>query len=171
MLAQDSWKVEGGVRLRGTLRPAGSKNASLPELAACLLTDRPVRLEGLPAIRDVRSMLNLLASLGVEIDDQPDAVTLTASRVDPSRLDFASARAIRASILLAGPLPARCGRLELPPGGDVTAGGVWIHTSYRSKPSERSSITLEAPIVSRGLRSPEPRCFWTSLRSPRRRTS
>lgn len=119
-LPQDSWLVQGGAMLRGTLRPAGSKNAALPELAACLLTDRPVRLEGLPAIRDVRSMLDLLESLGVEIDEQPDAVTLTASGVDPGRLDFDSAKAIRASILLAGPLLARCGRLELPPpGGDV----------------------------------------------------
>ncbi len=119
-LPQDSWLVEGGVRLRGTLHAAGSKNAALPELAACLLTDQSVRLEGLPAIRDVRSMLELLAGLGVDIEEDHGAIMLRASSIDPGRLDFDKARAIRASILLAGPLLARCGRLELPPpGGDV----------------------------------------------------
>lgn len=119
-LPQDSWLVEGPARLSGTLVPSGSKNAALPELAACLLTDEPVRFENLPSIRDVRAMLELLAGLGVGIEEDGRSVTLTASSVDPDRLDFEKARSIRASILLAGPLLARCGRLSLPPpGGDV----------------------------------------------------
>ncbi len=121
-LPQDSWLVEGPAALSGTLVPSGSKNAALPELAACLLTDEPVRFENLPSIRDVRAMLELLAGLGVSVEEdmQGRSVTLTASSVDPDRLDFDRARSIRASILLAGPLLARCGRLALPPpGGDV----------------------------------------------------
>lgn len=116
----DSWLVEGGHALSGVLQPSGSKNAALPELAACLLTDRTVTLTNLPAIRDVESMLDLMTHLGVRVVRDGDSVEVTAARIDPDALDEARARSIRASLLLAGPMLARCGRLVLPPpGGDV----------------------------------------------------
>jgi UDP-N-acetylglucosamine 1-carboxyvinyltransferase len=116
----DSYLVQGGVPLSGRLKPSGSKNAALPEMAAALLTDRPVTLGNLPAIRDVESMLGLLESAGVSVRRRDGDVEITASVVDPDRLDLELCRSIRASILLAGPLLARCRRLRMPPpGGDV----------------------------------------------------
>jgi UDP-N-acetylglucosamine 1-carboxyvinyltransferase len=116
----DSYLVQGGVPLTGRLKPSGSKNAALPEMAAALLTDRPVILGNLPAIRDVEAMLGLLESAGVSVCRRDGDVEITASAVDPDRLDLELCRSIRASILLAGPLLARCRRLRMPPpGGDV----------------------------------------------------
>ncbi len=113
--------VEGGVPLRGTIRPAGNKNAALPILAACLLTDEAVTLENVPNIRDVRTLTELLGELGAQVSwDGPNEVTIRAADVHSSSIDAAMAARIRASILLAGPMLARTGRMVLPPpGGDV----------------------------------------------------
>jgi UDP-N-acetylglucosamine 1-carboxyvinyltransferase len=59
--------IEGGRPLSGVIRAAGNKNAALPIIAACLLTDEPVTLSNVPAIRDVETMLELVADLGVEV--------------------------------------------------------------------------------------------------------
>ncbi|MGH7482874.1 MAG: UDP-N-acetylglucosamine 1-carboxyvinyltransferase [Longimicrobiales bacterium] len=113
--------VEGGHPLRGTIRPAGNKNAALPILAATLLTEEPVELHNVPDIRDARTLVELLESLGVETEwTGPNSVRLEASDVSISELDPRLAARIRASILLAGPMLGRTGRMKLPPpGGDV----------------------------------------------------
>ncbi|MBI2215647.1 MAG: UDP-N-acetylglucosamine 1-carboxyvinyltransferase [Acidobacteria bacterium] len=113
--------VEGGRRLDGTIKPAGNKNAALPILAACLLTDEPVTLRNLPDIRDVRVMLQLLESLGRAVD-RADANTVTIRRTGEmsSVPDAELSRKIRASILLAGPLLVRTGAATMfRPGGDA----------------------------------------------------
>jgi UDP-N-acetylglucosamine 1-carboxyvinyltransferase len=113
--------IEGGVSLQGEVTPAGNKNAALPLLAACLLTDEPVVLHNLPEIRDVINIRCLLESLGVEITTlEPHSWQVHAREVRPADLDPDLCRKIRASILLAGPMTARSGELHLPPpGGDV----------------------------------------------------
>ena len=113
--------IEGGCPLKGEVTPSGNKNAALPLLAACLLTDEPVILHNVPQILDVQSMRSLIASLGVVIDDiDQHTWRIHAKDIQPGKLDPDLCRKIRASILLAGPLTARCGELHLPPpGGDV----------------------------------------------------
>ncbi len=113
--------VEGGIPLRGTIRPAGNKNAALPILAACLLTDEAVTLENVPNIRDVRTLAELLAVLGASVDwEGPNTLRIQAGNVHSTSIDASMAARIRASILLAGPMLARTGRMVLPPpGGDV----------------------------------------------------
>src|SRR5512146_741711 len=113
--------VRGGRPLHGTIRPAGNKNAALPILAATVLADGPVDLDNIPRIRDVDTMLALLADLGAEVAwTGPNAVRVDARAVRPKPLDPALCARIRASILLAGPMLARFGRVTLPPpGGDV----------------------------------------------------
>ena len=113
--------VEGGHKLRGSVRPAGNKNAALPVLAAALLADGPVVLHNVPRIRDVETLIELLQSMGAEVcwsaDHTVELDTRAASGGDP---DPALCRRIRASILLAGPMLARFGHVRLPPpGGDV----------------------------------------------------
>lgn len=113
--------IDGGQRLGGSVIPSGNKNAALPILAASLLTDQPITLHNVPRIGDVDTMLRLLVDLGVEVGGwDGNTLTLHARRVRKAALDPALCKHIRASILLAGPVLARCGELQLPlPGGDV----------------------------------------------------
>ncbi|MFN2324416.1 MAG: UDP-N-acetylglucosamine 1-carboxyvinyltransferase [Gemmatimonadales bacterium] len=113
--------VTGGHPLKGTIRPAGNKNAALPVLAASILADSPSTLRNVPRIRDVEALIALLADQGATVEwtgtneVRVDPAGLTSGPLDP-RL----CASIRASILLAGPLLARFGKVILPPpGGDV----------------------------------------------------
>ncbi len=115
------FKIRGGKPLKGEVTPSGNKNAALPLLAACLLTDEPVIMHNVPEIRDVLAMRDLLLSLGVKIETVADHTwRIHAKEIRPADLDPKMCRKIRASILLAGPMIARAGELHLPPpGGDV----------------------------------------------------
>jgi UDP-N-acetylglucosamine 1-carboxyvinyltransferase len=113
--------IDGGIPLSGTITPSGNKNAALPILAACLLTDEPVILHNVPDIQDVQNMRKLLQSLGVEIQELGNhTLRVHAKTIRPTDIDPDLCRKIRASILIAGPMVARTGELILPPpGGDV----------------------------------------------------
>ena len=117
----ESFVIEGGQPLSGRIAAAGNKNAALPILAACLLTSEPVVLHNVPRIRDVETMMALIAGLGVEIEwVGGNEVRVHAADVGSFELDAELAKRIRASFLLAGPLLARLGRASVPPpGGDV----------------------------------------------------
>ena len=117
----ESFVIEGSRPLSGRVSATGNKNAALPILAACLLTSEPVVLHNLPRILDVDTMIDLLRDLGADVDwTGPNDVRVVAADIDKVELDDELGRRIRASILLAGPLLARCGRAVVPPpGGDV----------------------------------------------------
>ncbi len=113
--------IEGGQPLFGEVTPSGNKNAALPLLAACLLTEEPVVLRNIPQIRDVLAMRKLIESLGSKIEELDDSTwRITTKELAASHLDPELCRRIRASILIAGPVLARAGGIRLPPpGGDV----------------------------------------------------
>lgn len=113
--------IDGGHKLSGSVTPAGNKNAALPLLAACLLSEEEVILHNVPQIDDVKTMGSLLRSLGVDIDTSGGSTwTIRAKHIRPADLDPDYCRKIRASILLAGPMTSRSGELRIPPpGGDV----------------------------------------------------
>lgn len=117
----EKFTIEGGTPLKGEVTPAGNKNAALPLLAACLLTDEPIILHNVPNILDVIAMRALIESLGVSITTLDNHTwRIQACKIHPADLDPQLCRKIRASILLAGPMTARVGELHLPPpGGDV----------------------------------------------------
>src|SRR5436190_1225465 len=118
----DKFVIEGGYPMSGTIVPAGNKNAALPALTASLLTDEEVVLRNVPRIRDVEAMIDLLRGLGVEVAWRDEnVVSLRAADVQPDgALDPEVCNRIRASFLIAGPLLARFGRVDMPPpGGDV----------------------------------------------------
>ena len=117
----EAFVIEGGRSLNGTIRAAGNKNAALPIIAASLLTDEPVTLTNVPSITDVETMLDLVADLGVEVEHgAAGEVRVHAAEVTKRELDEKLCSRIRASVLLAGPLLARCGEAIVPPpGGDV----------------------------------------------------
>lgn len=113
--------VEGGHRLSGMITPSGNKNAALPIVAAALLTDQEVRLVNVPRIRDVEALVELIRSVGAEAEwTGRNTLRIHARELRPADLDPDLCARIRASILLAGPMLARCGEVTLPPpGGDV----------------------------------------------------
>jgi UDP-N-acetylglucosamine 1-carboxyvinyltransferase len=117
----ESFVIEGGQPLKGSVRAAGNKNGALPVLAACLLTDEPVVLHNVPRIRDVETMMALIADLGAEVEwTGANDVRVHAAARSSHELDAELAKRIRASFLLTGPLLAREGRAIVPPpGGDV----------------------------------------------------
>ena len=117
----EKFVIEGGIPLGGEVTPSGNKNATLPILAACLLTNEPVVLHNIPQIKDVIDMRLLLENLGVTVEILGgNTWRLTAQDLRTADLDPELCRRIRASILLAGPMLARMGELQLPPpGGDV----------------------------------------------------
>jgi UDP-N-acetylglucosamine 1-carboxyvinyltransferase len=117
----EAFVIEGGHRLSGTVKAAGNKNGALPILAAALLTAEPVTLANVPRIRDVDTMLELLADVGADVAwTGVNEVRVHAADVTRHELDPVLCGRMRASFLLAGPLLARLGRVTVPPpGGDV----------------------------------------------------
>ncbi len=120
-IAPQAFVIEGGNPLNGRIRASGNKNGALPILAACLLADEPVALSNVPRIRDVETMLELIAGLGATADwTGENELRVDAADLSSHEIDERLAERIRASFLLAGPLLARLGRASVPPpGGDV----------------------------------------------------
>ena len=115
----DKLVIEGGLPLRGEARMSGAKNAALPLMCAALLTDEPLHLANAPHLRDVSTMIRLLAGMGVEatLDDKL-GIVLRAAKIDAPVAEYDMVKTMRASILVLGPLVARCGeaRVSLPGG-------------------------------------------------------
>jgi len=117
----ESFLIEGGQPLHGRVTAAGNKNGVLPILAACVMTAEPVVLHNVPRIRDVDTMLALIADLGADVEwIGPNDVRVHAADIRKTELDRELCSQMRASFLLAGPLLVRAGAaIVAPPGGDV----------------------------------------------------
>jgi UDP-N-acetylglucosamine 1-carboxyvinyltransferase len=160
--------IQGGMPLSGEIVPAGNKNAALPILAACLLTDEELVVHNVPRIRDVESMLGLLERLGVKVAwTGENEVRLQADEISGTEVDEELANRIRASFLVAGPLLARFGEVRMPPpGGDTigrrrldahldafrdlgakVAGDMWIELSAPSGGLTATRIFMDEPSV------------------------
>ena len=115
----EKFVIQGGTPLSGEIIAAGNKNAALPILSACLLTDEELVLVNVPRIRDTETQVALLEQLGVKVEWEADRLRLQADTVSETAPDEHLAARIRASFLLAGPLLARFGQARMPPpGGD-----------------------------------------------------
>jgi UDP-N-acetylglucosamine 1-carboxyvinyltransferase len=135
--------VRGGHPLRGTIRPAGNKNAALPILAATVLADGPVDLDNIPRIRDVDTMLALLADLGADTTwTGANTVRVDTRALRPKPLDPALCARIRASILLAGPMLARFGKVTLPPPGGDVIGRRRVDTHFLALEQMGASVSI-----------------------------
>lgn len=119
-----SFRVRGGVKLKGEIIPQGAKNEALQIISAVLLTAEPVHIKKIPGIRDVNKLIDLLADLGVQIEKTgEESIRFTARDIN---LDFLEseefskkASSLRGSIMILGPLLARFGKGKIPkPGGD-----------------------------------------------------
>ncbi|MDZ7779376.1 MAG: UDP-N-acetylglucosamine 1-carboxyvinyltransferase [Gemmatimonadota bacterium] len=138
-----SFLVEGGHQLDGRIRPAGNKNAALPCLAATVLASSPVTLKNVPRIRDVLTFLEIVESLGASVRwDGPNEVTVDPRGVEGGEIDRRLAERIRASVLLAGPLLARFGDVELPPPGGDVIGRRRMDTHFLAFEALGATVTL-----------------------------
>src|SRR6187401_3100447 len=115
----DKLLIRGGRPLHGEVRISGAKNAALPELCAALLTDQPVRLENVPRLQDVATMLTLIRNMGVSVErDSEGNVTIDASKLSSPEAPYELVKTMRASVLALGPLLARFGEATVSlPGG------------------------------------------------------
>ena len=129
----DKLRMTGGTPLNGEVTIAGAKNAALPILCACLLTDKPVVLRNLPDLQDVRTMLKLLQEIGVVVSfpdaNNPNHVILNAAVIKSSEATYEMVKTMRASILVLGPLLARMhsAKVSLPGGCAIGARPVDQH--------------------------------------------
>jgi UDP-N-acetylglucosamine 1-carboxyvinyltransferase len=121
--------IRGGVPLSGTITIGGAKNAALPLMAASLLSADPLMLDNLPDLADVRTMTTLLAQHGVAIGRRDGAVELSAHEIASTIAPYDLVRKMRASVLVLGPLVARCGRsrVSLPGGCAIGTRPVDLH--------------------------------------------
>jgi len=132
----DRIRIRGGARLKGEIPISGAKNAALPLMAACLLSDAPLTLTNVPRLADVASMADLLGMLGVAAAWQPGRgfgeggrYVLDAARLSGTTADYEIVRKMRASFLVTGPLVARAGhaKVSLPGGCAIGARPVDLH--------------------------------------------
>jgi UDP-N-acetylglucosamine 1-carboxyvinyltransferase len=125
----DKLRIVGGRPLEGEVRVSGAKNAALPIMCAALLTEKPLRLSNLPQLRDVATMARLLAQMGVGVERADGAMTLQANRITEPTAAYELVKTMRASVLVLGPLVARCGeaRVSLPGGCAIGARPVDQH--------------------------------------------
>jgi len=121
--------VEGGQRLSGCVRVDGSKNATLPIMAASLAADGPVVLRNVPALVDVRTMCQLLQSLGADVSHSGECLTVDARSADGVVAEYDLVRRMRASVCVLGPLLARFGsaRVSLPGGCNIGHRPIDLH--------------------------------------------
>jgi len=116
----EALKINGGNPLEGSISVGGSKNASLPILAATLLAEGKSKIYGVPRLQDVRTMLKILVAMGAKIDWCSDCITVDSSEAASYTAPYELVRQMRASICLLGPLAARFGRARISlPGGCV----------------------------------------------------
>lgn len=139
----DSFVIEGGRRLDGTVRINGSKNASLPLMAASLLTDQPVTLIGVPDLADIRNMKRLLNELGVEIADDERGLTLRTADESGSHARYEIVRTMRASVCVLGPMLARRGEARVSMPGGCAIGDRPVDLHLRGMEALGATIELE----------------------------
>ncbi len=114
----DRIRIQGGRPLKGSVRVSGAKNAALPALAASLLTDEPIRLQEVPGVRDVETMLRVLEHLGAEATRDAGGCRVRVARIAEPEAPYDLVRKMRASVLVLGPLLTRTGRARVSlPGG------------------------------------------------------
>ncbi|MCH6547200.1 MAG: 30S ribosomal protein S3 [Gemmatimonadetes bacterium] len=139
------FRVVGGTPLHGTIRPAGNKNAALPMIAATLLADSPCDIVNVPRIADVDALWQLIGELGVSTEWTSDnTVRIDPTGIRPASLNAELAARIRASILLAGPLLARFGRVVLPPPGGDVIGRRRVDTHFLALETLGAEVTVGA---------------------------
>lgn len=143
----DKLVIEGGQKLAGEVRISGAKNAALPILCAALLTAEPLTLTNVPALHDIQTMLQLLMQMGVKVSQDGDSVTLDASGLNNPTAPYEMVKTMRASILVLGPLVARCGEAHVSLPGGCAIGARPVDQHIKGLQSMGAEIKVEHGYV------------------------
>ncbi len=127
----DKYIIEGGERLCGSVRVQGAKNAVLPLLAAAVLTDEPVKLRGIPSIRDVENMLLILSEVGCTVKRQRDCVLIDSSNAASHEIPARLTKELRSSVFMLGSVLTRFrkAKISYPGGCDIGLRPIDLHLS------------------------------------------
>ncbi|HLS86223.1 MAG TPA: UDP-N-acetylglucosamine 1-carboxyvinyltransferase, partial [Burkholderiales bacterium] len=140
----DRLRISGGRALEGTVQVSGAKNAALPIMCAALLTSGRLELENVPRLMDVATMARLLSRMGVEASRADDGrLTLQASRIADPTAPYELVKTMRASVLVLGPLLARCGRARVSLPGGCAIGARPVDQHLKGLQAMGASITME----------------------------
>jgi UDP-N-acetylglucosamine 1-carboxyvinyltransferase len=142
----DKLRIRGGQPLSGEVRISGAKNAALPILCAALLTPEPLRLTNVPRLMDVATMARLLGRMGVEVDRERPAlgeVALRAATIAEPTAPYELVKTMRASVLVLGPLLARCGRAKVSLPGGCAIGARPVDQHIKGLQAMGATITVE----------------------------
>jgi len=140
----DKLLITGGRPLAGEVRISGAKNAALPIMCAALLTDQPLALDNVPRLMDVRTMAKLLGLMGVEVGPQADGrLQLQASQIKDPVAGYEMVKTMRASVLVLGPLLARCGRAKVSLPGGCAIGARPVDQHVKGLQAMGAVITVE----------------------------
>lgn len=153
----DRFIIIGGKPLCGDIPVGGAKNSALPALAACLLTSEPVRLRRIPRVKDIRTMMGLLESIGAVVEEEAGTVTVRAEGPITPEAPYELVKTMRASSLVLGPLVARHGRarVSMPGGCAIGARPINLHVQgleYLGAKVTQSHGYIEAVAPDGGLR-------------------
>ena len=127
----DQFLITGSSRIAGEVTISGAKNAALPLLAAMILAETPTTLHNVPSLKDVRTLIELIGGMGIDIQKQDDTVTCDTKSIDNFYAPYDLVKTMRASILVLGPLLARFGEAEVSlPGGCAIGFKAGINHAY-----------------------------------------
>jgi UDP-N-acetylglucosamine 1-carboxyvinyltransferase len=141
-------EIAGGRTLSGELRVSGAKNSALVLMAACLLTEDPLRLRNVPPLTDIQGMAEILASLGVGIQRGNDTITMDGSGLNQSAPPYELVNSLRASFFCIGPLLARLGIARVPLPGGCQIGTRPVVEHVKGLKALGAQVTIEHGVVS-----------------------
>ncbi|HEU5178373.1 MAG TPA: UDP-N-acetylglucosamine 1-carboxyvinyltransferase [Burkholderiales bacterium] len=139
----DKLKITGGRPLEGEVRVSGAKNAALPIMCAALLTSKPLALTNVPRLRDVSTMAKLLAQMGVAVERGDEKTVLHAGSIKEPTAAYDLVKTMRASVLVLGPLLARCGRAKVSLPGGCAIGARPVDQHVKGLEAMGATISIE----------------------------
>jgi UDP-N-acetylglucosamine 1-carboxyvinyltransferase len=139
----DKLRITGGRALEGEVRVSGAKNAALPIMCAALLTDKPLALANVPRLQDVSTMTRLLAQMGVTVERAGDKLVLNAAQIADPTAPYELVKTMRASVLVLGPLLARCGRAKVSLPGGCAIGARPVDQHVKGLEAMGATIAIE----------------------------
>ena len=139
----DKLKITGGRPLEGEVRVSGAKNAALPIMCAALLSDKPLALTNVPRLRDVSTMAKLLAQMGVGVERAENRTLLHAKAISDPTAAYELVKTMRASVLVLGPLLARCGEAKVSLPGGCAIGARPVDQHVKGLQAMGATISIE----------------------------
>src|ERR1700694_3295432 len=139
----DKLRITGGRPLEGEIRVSGAENAGLPIICPALLPPEPLRLTNVPRLMDVGTMAKLLAQMGAEVERPGNALVLSSRKISDPTAPYELVKTMRASVLVLGPLLARCGRAKVSLPGGCAIGARPVDQHVKGLQAMGAAITIE----------------------------